>query len=246
MNQVITVINQLKIYGEEIKDQTMVEKILISLSTKFDVVVAAIEEAKYLASLTVDKLMGSLLSHEERIDRNKDSILETSFKSQVSISRDRGQGISRSRRKGQSARYGGQRDGWEEHEYESGSNYGSFNNNQRVDKSKVRCYYCNKFGHYAHDCRKKIADQGNKRANVTTKSSNSMFLACHMIHEPYASVWLLDSGCSNHMIGNKDLVGNFDQSMKIEVKLGTDKTMEVDGKGVVNILTKQGEPKKIS
>ena len=73
-----------------------------------------------------------------------------------------------------------------------------------------------------------------------------MFLACHTIHEPSASVWLLKSGCSNHMTGNKDLVANFDQTVKTEVKLGTDKTVEVDGKGVVNILTKHGKPKTIS
>ena len=94
----------------------------------------------------------------------------------------------------------------------------------------MRCYYCNKFGDYACDCRKKIADQGNHRVNVTTESTNSMFLAFHTMHEPSTSVWLLDSGCSNHMTGNKDLVANFDKSMKTEVKLGTDKTVEVDGK----------------
>jgi len=71
----------------------MVEKVLKSLSTKFDVVVVAIEEAKNLASLTISELMGSILSYEARIDRNKDS----TFKIQVSISRDRGQGRSRSR-----------------------------------------------------------------------------------------------------------------------------------------------------
>jgi len=48
MNRVMTVINKLKIYGEEIKDKTMVEKVLRSFSAKFDVVVASIEEAKDL------------------------------------------------------------------------------------------------------------------------------------------------------------------------------------------------------
>ena len=81
MNQVMAVVNLLKIYSEEIKDQIVVEKVLIYLSTKFDVVVATIKEAKGLATLTVDELMGSLLSHEARIDRNKDSTLETAFKS---------------------------------------------------------------------------------------------------------------------------------------------------------------------
>ena len=92
MNRVMSVVNQLKIYGEDVKYQTVIEKVLRSLSTKFDVVVAAIEEAKDLEKLTVDELMGSLLSHEARIDRNKDSTLETAFKCQVYISRDRGRG----------------------------------------------------------------------------------------------------------------------------------------------------------
>lgn len=48
------------------------------------------------------------------------------------------------------------------------------------------------------------------------------------------------------MTGNKNLVANFDQFVKTKVNLGTDKTMEVDGKGVVNILTKHGESKTIS
>jgi len=53
------------------------------------------------------------------------------------------------------------------------------------------------------------------------------------------------SGFSNDMIGKKNLVANLDQSILLNVKLGTDKTMDVDGKGVVNIMTKQGELKTI-
>ena len=105
MNRVMSVINQLKIYGEDIKYRTLIEKVLRSLSTKFDVVVAAIEEAKDLPTLTVDEFMGSFLSHETRIDRNKDSTLETAFKSQVYISRGRGRSRLRGRGRGRS--YGG-------------------------------------------------------------------------------------------------------------------------------------------
>ena len=97
MNRAMSVVNQLKIYNEDVKDRTVIEKVLRSLSTKFDVVVVAIEEAKDLEKLTFDELMGSLLSHEARIDKNKDSTLETTFKSQVYISRGRGRGLSRGR-----------------------------------------------------------------------------------------------------------------------------------------------------
>lgn len=63
------------------------------------------EKAKDLTSMTVDEVMGSLLLHEARIDRNKDSTLETALNSQVYISREKGRG------KGLSGRNGGQRDG---------------------------------------------------------------------------------------------------------------------------------------
>ena len=73
-----------------------------------------------------------------------------------------------------------------------------------------------------------------------------MFLVCNTMHAPSDKVWLLDSGCSNHMTDNNNLVENLDASVKTEVKLGTHKTVDVDGKGVVNIVTKQEEPKTIS
>ena len=114
------------------------------------------------------------------------------------------------------------------------------------DKSEVKCYYCNKFGHYDRDYRKNIVDQGNQRANVSIENNNSMFLACNKMHESFDKVWLLDSVCSKHMIVNKNLVVNLDESVKTEVKLGTNKAVDVDGKGVVNIQTKQGESKTIS
>ena len=109
----------------------------------------------------------------------------------------------------------------------------------------MKCYYCNKFGHYTRDCREKIDDQGNKRGNFSTKNTNSMSLAYNTMHEPYDKVWLLNSGCSNHMTCNKNLVVNLDQLVKTEVNLGTHKTLDVDGKGEINILTKNGGPKTI-
>lgn len=86
MNLVLTIVNQLRICGANIEDQTVVEKVLRSLSTKLDVVVATTEEAKDLTMLTIGELMGSLLFHEVMIDKNKHCTLEIAFKSQVSIS----------------------------------------------------------------------------------------------------------------------------------------------------------------
>lgn len=48
MNYVLTTIDWLRIYGDDIQDETIVEKVHRYLSTNFDVVVVAIKESKDL------------------------------------------------------------------------------------------------------------------------------------------------------------------------------------------------------
>jgi hypothetical protein len=48
-------------------------------------------------------------------------------------------------------------------------------------------------------------------------------------------IWFLDSGCSNHMIGQKEWFFNFDDKYKDSVKLGDDSRMSVMGKGSVKL-----------
>ena len=45
-NQLMTVVNQMRTHGEQISDKKVVEKLLRSLPSKFDVVVVAIEESR--------------------------------------------------------------------------------------------------------------------------------------------------------------------------------------------------------
>lgn len=55
-------------YGEELTDQKIVEKILRSLSSKYDYVIPSIEVVYDLAEVTPVKLMGLLQSQEERLN----------------------------------------------------------------------------------------------------------------------------------------------------------------------------------
>ncbi|KHN44538.1 hypothetical protein glysoja_041736, partial [Glycine soja] len=59
-NRVIALTNSMKVAGETVTDQMIVEKILRTLIPKFDHVVVAIEESKNLATLKVEELQGSL------------------------------------------------------------------------------------------------------------------------------------------------------------------------------------------
>ncbi|XP_028096115.1 uncharacterized protein LOC114296030 [Camellia sinensis] len=56
---------QMKIYGDNISNQRVVEKILLSLSEKYNSIVVAIEETKDLADLSIEELMGSEEEEEE-------------------------------------------------------------------------------------------------------------------------------------------------------------------------------------
>ncbi|XP_077237192.1 uncharacterized protein LOC143878863 [Tasmannia lanceolata] len=92
-NRVISLVNQLRVNDEDIQDQRIVEKILRSLTRKFEYIVAAIEESKDLASLSIESLLGSLQSHELRMKQFDSSPLEQAFQTQVSFrggSRGRG------------------------------------------------------------------------------------------------------------------------------------------------------------
>jgi hypothetical protein len=73
-----------------------------------------------------------------------------------------------------------------------------------------------------------------------------MFLSCHKTEEQDKHLWLLDSGCNNHMTGNKDLLSCIDSSISSHITLGNYSLVKVQGKLVVPILTKKNVKKDIS
>lgn len=48
-------------------------------------------------------------------------------------------------------------------------------------------------------------------------------------------LWFLDSGCSNHMTGNKEWFSDLEEDFNRTVKLGNDTRMSVVGKGNVKV-----------
>jgi hypothetical protein len=78
MTRVMGIVNQIRLTGEAIPDQRIVEKVLKSLPKKFEMVVTAILESKDLSNFSVDELMGSLLSHETKLHLEDESIVNAS------------------------------------------------------------------------------------------------------------------------------------------------------------------------
>ncbi len=53
-------------------------------------------------------------------------------------------------------------------------------------------------------------------------------------------VWYLDSGCSNHMYGNREIFSKLDDSYRSNITLGNNNIVDVAAKGAMDVQTKEG------
>ncbi|CAL8103860.1 unnamed protein product [Prunus armeniaca] len=149
----MAIANKMSIHGEKMEDVTIIEKILRSITTKFDYVVCSIEESNDVKKLSIDELQSSLLVHEQKINRStsKEHALKVSTNNDSPAVRGRG-GHGRGRGRGGSHGRGrGSRDRNKSNDdsgsssrgyYNSGGNSSrsrrqSYNHDSNVDKSNV-------------------------------------------------------------------------------------------------------------
>ena len=64
MSRITSVVNEMRAFADTTTDQTVVAKVLRSLTSRFDHIFVAIEESKDLTQFSVDELSGSLQVHE--------------------------------------------------------------------------------------------------------------------------------------------------------------------------------------
>ena len=72
MTRVMGIVNVLRNNGEELYDQRVVEKVIRSFPTKFEMVITSILESKDLTKFSVEALSHSLQSHEARFNLEDD------------------------------------------------------------------------------------------------------------------------------------------------------------------------------
>lgn len=63
----LAVANKMKAHGERMEETVIVEKILRSMTARFNYVMCSIEESNNVTTLTTDELQSSLLVHEQRM-----------------------------------------------------------------------------------------------------------------------------------------------------------------------------------
>ncbi|KAJ1391310.1 Zinc finger, CCHC-type [Sesbania bispinosa] len=144
-SRVMAIVNKMRINGDKTEEVTVVEKILRSLSPNFNFVVCAIEESKDIDELSLDELQSSLLVHEQKLKQpdTEEQALKASTNTHSNSFRGRGRGRGRGGRgnRDSSRNYKGNNDQFQDK-----------GRGREHDKSKVECFRCHNFGHYASEC----------------------------------------------------------------------------------------------
>ncbi|KAJ6972984.1 hypothetical protein NC653_033347 [Populus alba x Populus x berolinensis] len=207
--RVMIVANKMRVYGEIMTDVTICEKILRSLTDKFNYIVCSIEESRNLDTITIDELQSSLTVHEKKFHRGNgvEQVLKVTTDDRV-WGRGRGRNSFRGRGRGR----GG----------------AAFN------KAIVECYKSHNLGHFQYECPK-----WDKEANYAEVNEEYDMLLMSYLESPdtqQIDAWFLDSGCSNHMCGNKGMFTTLNESFIHSVKLGNNSRMNVIGKGSIKLV----------
>ncbi|PRQ38021.1 putative RNA-directed DNA polymerase [Rosa chinensis] len=216
-SRVMMVANDMRNYGENMQDVKIVEKILRTLTDKFNYIVCSIEESKDIDHLSVDELQSSLLVHEQKFRKGNsdEQVLKVTSVERLGPNREedgfegrgRGRGVFRSRGRGRGR--------------------------QSFNKAVVECFKCHKLGHFQYEC-----PSWEKRVNYAElEEEDELLLMAHVERNDSKpeDVWFLDSGCSNHMCCNKDWFTNIDEEFRHSVKLGNNARMSVMGKGSIRL-----------
>uniref|UniRef100_A0A803MXR3 Retrovirus-related Pol polyprotein from transposon TNT 1-94-like beta-barrel domain-containing protein n=1 Tax=Chenopodium quinoa TaxID=63459 RepID=A0A803MXR3_CHEQI len=236
LSKVSGIVNQMKSYGELLSNERVVSKVLRSLDPEFNGVVIAIEESKDLSTYTFDELMCSLLAHESRFKKDKEKGEEKAL--QV-----RGEPFVKG--KGEASNNRGGRGGFRGAFRGRGRgrrHNGGFNQHSR---SNIQCNYCKKNGHTETNCWSKQRGESKANFSEAPQEESNLFLAHSKLEPMEHGIWFVDSGCSNHMSGERKWFKSIDNTKQSVVRLGNDKQVKVEGRGIVAIPTCNGGTKLI-
>ena len=240
------VATQLRSLGEKIDDGVLVAKLLRAAPANFDAITSSIEQFGDMDSMSLEEAIGSLKIYEEKLQdrearREEQLLLSKAAGKQKKYeeSSTRGRGRGRGWRGGRGR---GRGDGKQnEHGDEE----------RPRDKSKVKCYNCEKLGHFAYECRKSKKEEKVQVAEVEEKPQSTLLMAIIDTSEVILlqgvneqamneGMWYLDNGASNHMTGDRHLFQELKEVSQGIERFGDGSTTKIGGRGWIMLQCQDG------
>lgn len=270
--------------GSTIEDATLVKKLLDSVPDKFFQLVASIEQYSDLDTMPFDEAIGRLKAYEERIrtrstnaDNNGQLLLnQTDWQGKKRVgnaeSSVNGRGRGSPGYFGAEARGRGRGRGCGRGNIRGRGGRGAFSTPRRdatsssEDKSHIKCFNCDTYGHYASECPNPKRRDDEINLTRTQEDEPALMMAVCAQGKPemvllnenkvlpkrYASdpkehndIWYLDNGASNHMTGKRSHFAELDEKIVGRVKFGDGSSVEIKGKVSVLLECKNGHRRRV-
>lgn len=105
----------------------------------------------------------------------------------------------------------------------------------------MQCYNCDKFGHFANECGSKESQEEAQFADGESETDEVVLMADLVDEDSEEVMWYLDTGCSNHMSGNRASFVNLDDTVKSSIRFGDNRMVKDEGIGSVRIRKNDGK-----
>ncbi|CAL2251278.1 unnamed protein product [Prunus armeniaca] len=253
-------INQMKTYGEVLSNERLVQKVLISLSKVYDPICLVIENTKSLETVELQEVIAILKSQEQRFELHNADATEKAFASFTVSSKGQNKNATNSGPSKAQKNWNPKGKPWESKGKPQWNNsaqtHSSSTGQEAVKphckvcskyhfgecryKGKPKCYNCDRFGHLAREC---IAEKAVQKANCASQkevAGNLFYANCTTTESKPNGDWYIDSGCSNHMTGNVDLLVDIRTNVAGKVQMPTGALVNVAGMGSLVIDTTNG------
>ncbi|XP_039118267.1 uncharacterized protein LOC120254186 [Dioscorea cayenensis subsp. rotundata] len=227
ISRVLDIVYKIRVLGETLVEQEVVFKIMRTLTPYCCYVVSSILKGNDIKTLTVEKLSGSLKSHEAILALSTTDEKVKALQAEATPSWAGENSNSGGRGKGRASFRG----------HFKGRGQG-----RSTDRAYLQCHICKKYGNVKAQCWYRESD-----TNVTEKEpvveEQKQFMASGGGCVEVSWVWLINSGCSNHMSGIREHFHDLDENIQQVVRLGDGKTIKVEGVGTVKFQTNNGKIK---
>jgi hypothetical protein len=131
-------------------------------------------------------------------------------------------------------------------------------------RRKGRCRKCNIYGHFEKECKTKMKEEKQEAVHHAAgdietgalmvaqvcsvartpclRTSNVLLNQDRVFPAEYKEgTWILDTGATNHMTGNRDALASLDESVRGAVRFSDGSMVEIQGIGAVTLAGRQDE-----